>query len=193
MILTKRRALTKLHQASLKKRKQAILAQHRMSLQPKPTTTTTTTTTMSSASATKTTTTTTMTMNVIKQQQQQQQSGCGSVTSSRKSSIINETTSSAGFYGHFHYPATQTSHVAPPVPHPLAGNVVPTRGSNNSSPTPSTPTGTAPPPPMHPPLERPTRFRPVPKRERSSLNRLVRQKSFEDSNEFLNQLARKEG
>jgi hypothetical protein len=139
VILTKRRALAKLHQSSLKKKKQAILAQHRMSLQPK------TTTTMNST-------------NVI--------------------------TKMGGF--------SKLIAQAPPIAQPL----------------PPPPTSPPPPPPPQPPIlssEQPqhnegqqvgcsqfvgnfSKSRMPPKRARSSLNRLVRQKSFEDSSEYLNQI-----
>lgn len=143
VILTKRRALPRLHQLSLKKRKQAILAQHRMSLQPKPTTTTTTTTSSTNGTKTTTTTTTTTSSTNVITNKTPASNGSGS----RKSSVITSENTSSASGGHLY-----------------------TSNGNCGA-----------------------RMRPPPKRERSSLNRLVRQKSFQDSSEFLNQLAEKKG
>lgn len=154
VILTKRRALPKLHQLSLKKRKQAILAQHRMSLQPKPTTTTTTTTTSSARKTTTTTTTTTSSTNVITNNKNG--GGTGSGVSSRKSSVIASEIA-----------AIPTAVAVAPVAVTAAAVVAHHYLSNGNG---------------------GTRVRPPPRRERSSLNRLVRQKSFEDSSECLNQI-----
>lgn len=176
VILTKRRALPKLHQLSLKKRKQAILAQHRMSLQPKPTTTTTTTTTSSATKTTTTTTTTTSSTNLIKNKTARAIAAAAAaagtaigtdtgVALSRKSSVIasecaavNVSSSSSSTAA----AAAAATTVVPPVTHHYVSN------SHVGG-----------------------RVRPPPKRERSSLNRLVRQKSFEDSSENLNQTENK--